>query len=419
MPIHHPQPTKKPTRKPRRRPTRKPNRNDDDDDNNNNNDDDDDNGNDNNNDNDTDSEPKTASPTDAPVPAPEPTTWAPYMFATETVPAPTIAPIVVGVPVLDSSSSTTTASPTAYDGSVTTVGLKVTLFGIRALPATTEYEKLTSAYFAKVYNENTDENTYKIDVIVTDETSVGGETRKKARRLGSSSTSKEEEEEEERELQTVAVEVTYTQTLWYSSDDPTFDPNDDTNLPTFPLGKTGYRLEYVDTLKSKSVQGYDNLFDVSSITRGESDSDLLESGDGPTKKGLGLGAIIGIVVGSALLLFLLVAGSLNSNNNKKNKVSMEEDNNGGKKVMDDQPLTAKEMEMMYAEQEQPKSFFEEKTTATVVDDYGSATLGSQTHQASVIDTSFDEMGESKNCLPLDQRAIAIYIFRYFYVLPDI
>ena len=337
---------------------------------------------------------------------------------------PTIAPIVGGVPILvdssSSSSTTTTASPTAYyDGSVTTEGLKVTLFGIRGLPATTEYEKLTSAYFTEVYNENnTDENTYKIDVIVMDETSVGGETRKKARRLGSSSTSKEEEGGE-RELQTVAVEVTYTQTMWYSSDDPTFDPNDDTNLPTFPLGKTGYRSEYVDTLKSNSVQGYDNLFDVSSITRGESDSDLLESGDGPTKEGLGLGAIIGIVVGSALLLFLLVAGSLNSNNKKKkNKVSMEEDtNNGGKKVMDDQPLTTKEMEMMYAEQEeQPKSFFEEKTTNTVVDDYGSATLGSQTHQASVIDTSFDEMGESKNCLSLDQRAIAIYIFRYSYVL---
>lgn len=273
-------------------------------------------------------------------------------------------------------------------------GLKVTLFGIRALPATTEYEELTSAYFTKVYNDNSVENTFMIDVKVTDETSVG-ETRKERRRLGSTSTISNEEVE--RELQTVAVELTYTQTMWYNSDDPSFDP-EDTNLTTVPLSKTSYRLEYVDTLKSKSVQGYDELYDVSSITRG--DSDLLESGDGSTKKGLGLGAIIGIVVGSALLLFLLVAGSLNSNNQKKNKVSMVEDSNG-EKAMNDQPLTTKEMEMMHAEQEQPKSFLEEKFIATVDYDYGSATLGSETRQASVIDTSFDEMGEYKNCHLLD------------------
>jgi hypothetical protein len=308
------------------------------------------------------------------------------MFATETVPVPTIAPIVGGGTTTTSTggSTTNTASPTAYDGSVTTEGLKVTLFGIRALPATTEYEELTSSYFTKVYNDNTSENTFKIEVKVTDETSVdGGGTRKKARRLG-----------EERELQTgVAVEVTYTQTMWYSSNDPTFDPNDNTNLPTFPLSETDYRLEYVNALQSNSLQGYDELYDVSSITRG--DSDLLES-DESTKKGLGLGAFIGIVVGSALLLFLLVAGTLNSNNNKKNKVSMVEDINGGTKAMDDdQPLTTKEMEMMDVEQEQPKSFFEEKTIATPVDyDYGSATLGHQ-------DNSFDEMGEYKTFLLLD------------------
>jgi hypothetical protein len=266
-----------------------------------------------------------------------------------------------------------------------------------------EYEELTSSYFTKVYNDNTDENTFKIEVKVTDETSVdgGGTRKKKARRLG-----------EERELQT-GVEVTYTQTMWYSSDDPTFDPNDNMNLPTIPLSEMGYRLEYVNALKSNSLQGYDELYDVSSITRG--DSDLLESGES-TKKGLGLGPIIGIVIGSALLLFLLVAGTLNSNNNKKNKVSMVEDNNDGNKAMyDDQPLTTKEMELMDVEQEQPKSFFEEKIIATPVDyDFGAATLGSQTRQASVIDNSFDEMGEYKTfffCL--------MYIFVFHMCFTDI
>jgi hypothetical protein len=334
------------------------------------------------------------------------------MFATETVPVPTIAPIVGGGDTTSTVGSTTnTASPTAYDGSVTTDGLKVTLFGIRSLPATMEYEELTSSYFTKVYNDNTDENTFKIEVKVTDETSVdgGGTRKKKARRLGSSTS-----EDGERKLQTgVAVEVTYTQTMWYSSDDPTFDPNDNMNLPTIPLSEMGYRLEYVNALKSNSLQGYDELYDVSSITRG--DSDLLESGES-TKKGLGLGPIIGIVIGSALLLFLLVAGTLNSNNNKKNKVSMVEDNNDGNKAMyDDQPLTTKEMELMDVEQEQPTSFFEEKIIATPVDyDFGAATLGSQTRQASVIDNSFDEMGEYKTfffCL--------MYIFVFHMCFTDI
>ena len=274
-----------------------------------------------------------------------------------------------------------------------------------------EYEELTSSYFTKVYNDNTDENTFKIEVKVTDETSVdgGGTRKKKARRLGSSTS-----EDGERKLQTgVAVEVTYTQTMWYSSDDPTFDPNDNMNLPTIPLSEMGYRLEYVNALKSNSLQGYDELYDVSSITRG--DSDLLESGES-TKKGLGLGPIIGIVIGSALLLFLLVAGTLNSNNNKKNKVSMVEDNNDGNKAMyDDQPLTTKEMELMDVEQEQPTSFFEEKIIATPVDyDFGAATLGSQTRQASVIDNSFDEMGEYKTfffCL--------MYIFVFHMCFTDI
>lgn len=213
---------------------------------------------------------------------------------------------------------------------------------------------------------------------ITDKISVGG-TRK--RRLNSNS--------ESRVLQTdgPAVVVTYTQNLWYSSDDPGFDPNY-SELPLVPLSELDFRDEYVGTLKSESIQGYEDLTSVSAISL-ESDSTSVSaeapSGD-ESNTGMSLGAIIGIVIGVAVGLFIAVAGFLNSRK-KNDKV----DDNG--RGVEGQPLPT---QLEFATGQEPTT----KTVSTMDYDYGNAfggvaseaggTLGSQTRQTAA-DAGFEDM----------------------------
>lgn len=110
----------------------------------------------------------------------------------------------------------------------------------------------------------------------------------------------------ERALQsdTMSVEVTYSQEIWYRSDDPNIDS---TTLfdPLLPLSTESYRNGYVGELKT--LQGYEDLTAVSEIFI-SSDNGGDNSGVDESPPGLTTGAIIGIVVGAAAALIILVIG---------------------------------------------------------------------------------------------------------------
>jgi hypothetical protein len=189
------------------------------------------------------------------------------------------------------------------------------LTGIEGIPDTTEWEKKTSSYFAKVYDETYNPFTYDhvIEVTMTQVASVGS---RRERRLNARSNTN-------RALQAdMAVEVTYTQDMWYRSEDPNIDPTTAFNYQ-LPLSTEKLRDGYVGELKT--LQGYEGLTSVSEIflsSGGGGSSSGGGGGDsggdtgGGESKGWSTGLIVGVVVGTVVALTILVLGIAHYNKKK-------------------------------------------------------------------------------------------------------
>jgi len=180
------------------------------------------------------------------------------------------------------------------------------LTGIEGIPDITEWEEKTSSYYAKVYDETYKPFTYDhvIEVTMTQVSTVGSERERRLNARGNPN----------RALQSdMAVEVTYTQDMWYRSEDPNIDPTTAFNY-LLPLSTETLRDDYVGELKT--LQGYEGLTSVSEIFlssgggSGGGDSGGDSGGDtgGGESKGWSTGLIVGVVVGTVVALVILVLG---------------------------------------------------------------------------------------------------------------
>jgi len=104
----------------------------------------------------------------------------------------------------------------------------------------------------------------------------------------------------------MAVEVTFTQDMWFRSEDPNIDPTTAFNYQ-LPLSTETLRNEYVGELKT--LQGYDSLTSVSEIflSSGGGGGGGDDEGGGESK-GSPTGLIVGVVVGIVVALIILVLG---------------------------------------------------------------------------------------------------------------
>ncbi len=148
--------------------------------------------------------------------------------------------------------------------------------------------------------------------------SSGGGTRKRRRKLNTNTgdTGDDPTNTLERMLRPdMSVQVTYTQTMWYttmttvkdSSNATTNDVvNTHTALAQYPLSTDAYRDEYVGQLKY-ALDGYEDLTAVSAISTRQEKVDYAESsGNGVLGGGnVSLGAVIAMAAGGAALLTIL------------------------------------------------------------------------------------------------------------------
>jgi hypothetical protein len=195
------------------------------------------------------------------------------------------------------------------------------------------WEIATSRYYADVYDNTYEPFTYDHDVVVTitdvikSDVVPGTTNGGRGLLLRSSSTGGEDVVVVDggRAMQSTtndddaSVVVTYTQDLWYRSDDPNIDPTMAFN-PLLPLSTNTLRDEYVGMLKDE-LDGYEYLTGVSEIFAssdggGGGDDD---GGEGGSTGELSIGAIIGIAVGATAALILLALGLLHMSKRRGNK----------------------------------------------------------------------------------------------------
>lgn len=165
--------------------------------------------------------------------------------------------------------------------------------GIDKIPNQLKWENTTSIFFEDMYDESSAVYDAKVEVMITNVAKPSG----RKRRLNSGSSAMW------RALQSdSSVEVTYTQTLWYSGLAPNLSLTDD-EMAQLPLSTDANRDEYVGRLKS-TLDGYESLTAVSEI----SVSSEKGGGGGDESSGLPLPAIIGSAAGSVALLLILFIG---------------------------------------------------------------------------------------------------------------
>lgn len=166
--------------------------------------------------------------------------------------------------------------------------------GIGSIPNLLKWESTTSKFFVDMYDESSAVFDAKVEVMVTNVAGPGG----RRRRLSGGDLT------QGRSLQSdLSVEVTYTQTLWYSSLDPNLSLTND-EIAQLPLSTNANRDEYVGRLKS-TLAGYESLTAVSEISV---TSDKEGGGGDESGGGLPLPAVIGTAVGSVALLLILFIG---------------------------------------------------------------------------------------------------------------
>jgi len=171
-------------------------------------------------------------------------------------------------------------------------GLKVTLSGIGGIESNSEWESTTSEFYQSVYDDSSDMYDANVAVEITN---VQPSTASRGRRLNTKN----------RALQSAdpSVEVTYTHTMSYRSDDPDLTME---QIVQMPLATRDNRDEYVRELKL--LDGYEDLTDVSEITMTSDAGDGDKATDGGNKAeetDLPLGAIIGGAGAGAALLILI------------------------------------------------------------------------------------------------------------------
>lgn len=196
-----------------------------------------------------------------------------------------------------------TYNPTVSDGSsapttkpVEISGLKVTLFGILSIESNYKWEDTTSEFYQSVYDDNSDMSEVTVVVELTD--------------VQPSTTTRRILNSKDRALQgDPSVEVTYTQTMSYRSDDPNLTIE---KIVQMPLDTQNNRNMYVRQLKN--LDGYAELTDVTEIAMtsdavdGDNGTDGNNGTDGDNtadEKKLPLGAIIGGAGAGAALLILI------------------------------------------------------------------------------------------------------------------
>lgn len=130
-------------------------------------------------------------------------------------------------------------------GPVTMEGLQVTLSGIINIEDREEWEVTTENFYEDRYNDSSDIFDAEVDVTIT-----------------GIATTAQQRWPWRRDLQSSAVEVTYTQTTSYRSQNPNLLITED--VVAIPLSTQEYRDSYVEKLKG--LGGYDALTDVSTIS---------------------------------------------------------------------------------------------------------------------------------------------------------
>eukprot|EP00581_Thalassiosira_minuscula_P019455 CAMPEP_0183717330 /NCGR_PEP_ID=MMETSP0737-20130205/10974_1 /TAXON_ID=385413 /ORGANISM="Thalassiosira miniscula, Strain CCMP1093" /LENGTH=832 /DNA_ID=CAMNT_0025946747 /DNA_START=388 /DNA_END=2886 /DNA_ORIENTATION=+ len=239
------------------------------------------------------------SPTNNPSKAPttSPTTAMPTL-RNETA-SPTLAPITeapTASPTSEPTKSPVTSPPTrALEGPTETAGLTITLNGISGIPNRREWERTTAEFYENVYADGEEIEDAKVSVEITNEQPKNG---RRARNLMNGNGVRM------RGLQATdsSVEVTYTQTTTYRSNDPNLTINE---IVLIPLSTPTDRDLYVGELKN--LDGYEQLTEVSEITVATDSPDKGTGGDNEAedKGGLGAGAIAGIACGCAAFVILV------------------------------------------------------------------------------------------------------------------
>ena len=195
---------------------------------------------------------------------------------------PSKAPVLGSVsPTASPSSSVPTpwSSPEgALQGPVTEAGLRMTLSGVSSIENEDEWKATTEGFWVDTYNDSPEMSDTKVAISIT-----GTKPNGRRRLLG------------RRDLQSdSSVEVIYTQTTSYRSDNPLATED----LFTLPLSTQANRDSYIGELKT--LDGYEGLTAVSEISiSSDKPPDGNESTDGG---GLSLGAIIGIACAGAVVL---------------------------------------------------------------------------------------------------------------------
>jgi len=196
------------------------------------------------------------------------------------------------------------------------------LTGIGNIPNQLEWESTTSDFFVDMYDESLAVYDAKVEVMITDVANPNGR-----RRLGDGG----DFSQWRRVLQSdSSVEVTYTQTLWYSSLDPNLSLSND-EIAQLPLSTDANRDEYVGRLKS-TLDGYESLTAVSEISVTTDKG----GGGGDESSGLPVPAIIGIAAGSiALMLILFIGFVYYKKKTKHDNLNMDDNHNHH----DDDPIS--------------------------------------------------------------------------------
>ena len=263
---------------------------------------------------------KSPSTTSAPISS-APTTLAPMVSSSAPIlSTPTKQPIIdvietnppttkpiTGTPTIPPTSASPTVTPTTSSPTSSTeyTGLQMTLMGISYINDVNEWEGTTSNYYESIYNNAAGIEDTIVEITLTGQTSQPMRNRRRKLR-----DERSQEREGVRVFQddTTSVDVTYTQTTYYTSLDDDLAANMD-QLLQLPLSTEEYREKYVDQLKL--LEGYEDLTSVSSISDSTSVSDDgSDSATDGTNDAGGMnttGIIIGILLGTAGLL-LLVGG---------------------------------------------------------------------------------------------------------------
>ena len=282
------------------------------------------------------------------------------------------------------------------------------LTGIEGIPDITEWEEKTSSYYAKVYDETYNPFTYDhvIEVTMTQVSTVGSERERRLNARGNPN----------RALQSdMAVEVTYTQDMWYRSEDPNIDPTTAFNY-LLPLSTETLRDDYVGELKT--LQGYEGLTSVSEIflSSGGGGGGGDSGGDtgGGESKGWSTGLIVGVVVGTVVALVILVLGI--AHYKKKEDEDGTDENPTVMEYSNAQDMTTVSGTAMGSSVQQS---YENQTVGTMDYDYASAfgrgtsageaaseaggTLGSRTRQtaADMDDMAIGKSLSAKNIIVLN------------------